>query len=438
LNDLNALARAMQELLTGTADRLAREVGFVKRQRKVTGSNFAQTLVFTWLANPDASGSRLQITATAVGLRATRQSLDERFTPQAVEFLKRLLGAATAAMVHSPVAIPLFDRFTAVEVLDSSIVALPDELAEVHRGGRSGTTKGAKAALKLTVGLDLKTGALRGPELSDGRAADLAIDLAQVDPPSGCLQLADLSYFSLEKFARWDRAGAYWLSRLKVHTTVCDAQGCRLDLLKTLRAAGSSTLDLDVLLGTAGHLASRLVAQRVPAEVATKRRQRLQDEARRRNEPVSELAMALADWTMLVTNVPRSLLSVAEAMELARMRWQIELLFKLWKSHGGIDEWIGSRSDKTLCAVYGKLLAMVVQHWTIVTGCWAQPDRSPTKAAQAVEAMALSLAVALPSLKRLLGVLGRVVHLMKFACRMEHSQRSPTAHDRILCFGQDP
>lgn len=438
MNDLNQLARAMQELLTSTADRLAREAGFVKRQRKVTGSNFAQTLVFTWLADPNASGSRLQTTANAVGLRAKRQSLEERFTPQAVAFLKRLLGAATAAMVHSPVAIPLLDRFTAVEVLDSSIVALPDELAGVHRGGRSRTTKGAKAAVKLTVGLDLKTGALRGPELSDGRAADLAIDLAQVDPPSGSLQLADLNYFSLEKFTRWDRAGAYWLSRLKVHTTVCDAHGHRLNLLKTLRAAGSRALDLDVLLGTEGHLACRLVAQQVPAEAATKRRKRLRDEARRRNESASELALALADWTVLVTNVPRRLLNVAEAMALARMRWQIELLFKLWKSHGGIDEWIGSRSDKALCAVYGKLLAMVVQHWTIVTGCWAQPDRSPTKAARVVGALALSLAVALQSLKRLLWVLSRAVQLMKLACRMEHHTRSPTAHDRILCFGPDP
>jgi hypothetical protein len=438
LNDLNQLARALQELLTGTADRLARETGFVRRQRKVTGSNFAQTLVFTWLADPNASGSRLQTTAVAVGLRAKRQSLEERFTPQAATFLKRLLGAATTAMVHTPVAIPLLDRFTAVEVLDSSIVALPDELAEIYRGGRSRTTKGAKAAVKLTVGLNLKTGVLRGPELSDGRAADLATDLAQVDPPKGCLQLADLNYFSLQKFARWDRVGAYWLSRLKVHTTVCDARGYRLDLLKTLRAAGSKALDLDVLLGTEAQLACRLLARRVPSEVARKRRKRLRDEARRRNEPVNELALALADWTVLVTNVPRGLLSVAEAMALSRMRWQIELLFKLWKSHGRIDEWIGSRSDKALCAVYGKLLAMVVQHWTIVTGCWAQPDRSPTKAARVVGALALSVAVALRSSERLRWVLGRAVELMKLACRIEHHERSPTAHDRILCFGPKP
>ena len=58
LNSLYRLAHALQKLLTRTADRLARETRLVMRQRKVTGSNFAQTLIFTWLASPKATGSR--------------------------------------------------------------------------------------------------------------------------------------------------------------------------------------------------------------------------------------------------------------------------------------------------------------------------------------------------------------------------------------------
>jgi hypothetical protein len=98
--------------------------------------------------------------------------------------------------------------------------------------------------------------------------------------------------------------------------------------------------------------------------VAQKRRQRLRDYAKRRNERVSELGLKFADWTVVVTNVPRNLLNVQETMVLVRVRWQIELVFKLWKSHGGIDEWSTSRPYKALCTVYAKLLAMVVEHWT--------------------------------------------------------------------------
>jgi Transposase DDE domain len=311
-------------------------------------------------------------------------------------------------------------------------------LADVYLGGKSGTTKAAKASLKMTVGLDLKTGRLRGPELADGRAADLSALLAQTDPPRGALQLADLNYFSLDKFARWGNSGAYWLSRLKVHTTVYDADGRRMDLLKTLRAAKDRDLNVDVQLGAKDRLACRLIARKVPADVARIRQQRLRDDARRRNGAVSELALELAHWTVVVTNIPRQLLSVEEAIILARLRWQIELVFKLWKSHGGIDEWSSTRPYKALCAVYAKLLAMVVQHWTIVTGCWKVVDRSPTKAARVVGALALSLAFALRSMKQLCGVLKHAAELMRITCRMEHYEGSPNAYDTILRFGAEP
>jgi hypothetical protein len=435
VNTLNHLAHALQELLTGTADRLARQCGFVQRRRKVTGANFAQALVFSFLADARASASRIRCTAAAVGLEATRQSLEQRFTPQCAEFLKRLLAAATTQVIPSPVTIALLDRFTAVEVLDSSFVALPAGLAEVYRGGSSGTTRGDQAAVKLTVGLDLKSGAVRGPELTDGRAADLATALAQGDPPRGALQLADLSYFSLEKFARWEGAGAYWLSRLKLSTVIEDRHGQRIDLLKALRTAHAADLDIDVRLGAEHHPEGRLIARRAPAEVVRKRRKRLRQEAQRRGEPVSQRALDLACWTILVTNVPRGLLNVTEALELARLRWQIELVFKLWKGHGGIDEWSSSRPYKALCLLYGKLLAMLVQHWTIVMGCWEWADRSPTKAARVVEALALSLALAMTHLRRLRRVLQHTATLMRLACRMEHAKGSPNAHERIQAFG---
>jgi hypothetical protein len=240
----------MQALLTTTADELARSCGFVRRQRKVTGANFAQALVFTALADPDATESRLHATAALVGLNASRQAIDRRFDVPAAEFLRQLLGAAVGEAVGVPVAIPRLKRFTTVTVLDSSIVALADELADLYRGGRSGTTTGAKAAVKLTVGLDLLSGQRHGPELSAGRAADLSAALAEAAPPRGGLQLADQNYFALTKFARWQAAGAFWLSRFKAGTVVSDPQGRRIDLVARLEAAGDADVDLDVVLGS--------------------------------------------------------------------------------------------------------------------------------------------------------------------------------------------
>jgi hypothetical protein len=423
----------MQDLLTRSADRIALETGFVRRRRKVSGSNFARTLVFAALADSQPTENRIRSMASIVGLEISRQALTKRLNDRAIPFLRELLATAVKQAIASPVAIPLLQRFTSIVVLDSSVVSLPNELADIDRGGRSRTTTGSTAAVKFTLGLDLVTGGLLGPELCDGRTGDLASPLAQADPPAGGLQLADMNYFSLAKFARWHQAGAFWLSRLKCKTAVYDERGVRIDLVSWLRQADHADVDHDVALGSRERIACRLIARRVPAEVAALRRQRLLDKSADRGDKASPLALALCDWTVLVTNVPREKLTVEEAIALGRMRWQIELMFKLWKSSGGIDEWRGDQPSSTLCQFYSKLLAQVVRHWIVVVGAWSMPDRSMWKAAEVVEILAVSLAAAMRSLGQLKEVLKHACQLMQCVARMERRKKTPNANDLILC-----
>src|SRR5581483_1475294 len=97
---------------------------------------------------------------------------------------------------------------------------------------------------------------------------------------------------------------------------------------------------------------------------------------------VSARAWQLAQWTILVTNVPGDRLTCQQALALMRARWQIELLFKLWKQDGCLDAWNGSKPWRVLCEVYAKLLAMVVQHWVVLLSCWDDPHRSLTTVAE--------------------------------------------------------
>jgi IS4 transposase len=110
-------------------------------------------------------------------------------------------------------------------------------------------------------------------------------------------------------------------------------------VLSTTGPAQRPCIDEPVYLGKTQRVAARLLAVRVPAEVANQRRRRLRLDGQRRSQPLSARRLALADWTILITNVPPEQLSLEEALVLIRARWQIELLFKLWKSHGNIDEW---------------------------------------------------------------------------------------------------
>src|SRR5262249_61845019 len=103
-------------------------------------------------------------------------------------------------------------------------------------------------------------------------------------------------------------------------------------------ASSTDSVEHQVTLGIAQRVPARLLATRVPQDVAAARRRRLRAAAQKKGRQVSAVRLALAAWTVLVTNVPAARLTLGEALVLARVRWQIELLFKLWKSHGRVDE----------------------------------------------------------------------------------------------------
>ena len=427
------LADVLQTVLTTTADALARTTGFVQRRSKLTGAAFVQALVFGWLANPHATLEALAQAAAAVGVAISPQGLDQRCTEAAAAFLEQVLAAAVQAVIAAdPVAIPLLRRFTAVVLLDCSTIVLPDALALWWPGCGGTSPAHTAAALKLGVRFDLCTGTLRGPLLVDGRTHESTMPLQTAPLPPGALRLADLGFFDLAVFADLAVRGVYWLSRLHLPTTVYDPQGHARDVLQLLGAHGGATVDLPVALGAQQRLAARLLAARVPEEVANQRRRRLRADAQRRGRTPSARTLAAAEWTILVTNVPPALLALREALVLARARWQIELLFKLWKSHGQIDESRSGKPWRVLCEVYAKLLAMVVQHWLLLVGCWTYPDRSLVKAAQTVRQHALHLASALACRSLLCRALGVIQRCLAAGCRINRRKTKPNTYQLLL------
>jgi hypothetical protein len=376
MTSIPQVVQALQTVLTTIADQAGRASDFIVREVKLCGSTFVQIVVFGWLADPHATLEALAQTAALLGVRITPQALDQRFTETAAACLEQVLAAAVAQVIASaPIALPILERFGTVEVQDSTTISQPATLADVFFGYGEGIT-----GMKAHLGLNLCTGSLRGPTISHSCTHDSTLALPGALPAES-LHLTDLGYFGLARFQTLSDQQQFWLSRYKTGTLVWDAEGVCWNLPNLLASQTTTAVDLPVRLGQAGSLACRLLAVRAPQEVVDQRRRRLHSDARRRGTTPSAAKLALAAWTILITNVPATRLTVQEALVVARTRWQIELLFKLWKSHGRIDE---SRSEKPwriLCEVYAKLLAMLVQHWILVVCCWRYPDRSLTKAA---------------------------------------------------------
>jgi Transposase DDE domain len=427
------LTETLRTLFTSTADGLARSSGFVQRRSKLGGAAFAQTLVFGALANPQAALPELAQVAAAVGVAISPQGLDQRCTEAAAVLLEQLLAAAVREVVAAdPVAIPLLARFRAVVLLDSSTIALPDALGLWWPGCGGSSPAHTAAALKLHVRFDLLQGTLTGPLLTDGRAHESTTAVQTAPLPPGALRIADLGFFDLDILAQVAHADGYWLGRLHRTTALFDAAGQRREVLDLLARPGTDTLDLPVALGVQHRLPARLLAARVPPEVAAQRRRRARKEARDKGRAPTAATLARCDWTLLVTNAPAGLISLPEALVLLRARWQVELLFRLWKTHGRVDESRSARPWRALCDVFAKLLAMVVQHWLLLTGCWAYPDRSLVKAAQTVRAHALHLASTLACPALLARAIGVVHRCLAAGCRINPRKAKPNTYQLLL------
>jgi len=204
----------------------------------------------------------------------------------------------------------------------------------------------------MQVRLDLSTGKLAGPYLCSGREHDQSYHLERL--PRGALLIRDLGYFALKKFKELNEQEVYWLSRVKSNCDVIDESGRRWGLLELLKKHCHDEVDMQIMLGVLGvkeRVPCRLLAVRVPDEVARVRRCKLISEASRKGKKPSKKSLELASWTALACNVPYEKLSLKEAFVLMRTRWQIELIFKLWKSCGFIDEWRTKNPWRILCDV---------------------------------------------------------------------------------------
>lgn len=416
------LAHTLQTIFTSTAERAARDAQFIKRQRKLTGPAFVQGLVFGWLAHPDATYDQLAQAVARAGSVMSPQALEQRFTEAAVQVLATVLDAASRAVIQADtVGASLLTRFTAVWLLDSSTVRLPDDYAQDWPGSGEADTAGAK----IHVMLDLVGGGLRGPLLEPGRPHDKHSPLQPAAIPAGALRITDLGFYALERLRQIGEAGAYWLCRAQVQTHLTDTTGRRWTLLAFLRAQRGEVVDVSVLLGATHQLPGRLIAFRLDGQAAARRRRQLRRQAKKKGQTVSADRLALASWDITVTNVPTDLLSAEESRILLRARWQIELLFKRWKSGGKIDASRSQRAERILCELYAKLIGQLVTQWCSVLGAWHLLERSLVKVARVVQDHAVTVAASLPSHRRLCAALRLLLASCRAGCRVNTRKTKP-------------
>jgi hypothetical protein len=431
---IGQVARSLQSALGAALDQLGRRTGVIRRPRQFTGASLLQMVVLTLMKSANPTTDDFVATAAQLGVMVTPEAVAKRFTDKLVNFLRAGLEHVlehTVAVL--PATIPLLQRCTAVELGDSTTITLPEESAEEFPGC-GGKAHSGKAAVKIQARWDLVTGKLPALWLEPGRHGDGRHPAAEAPVTPGALDLRDLGYFHRKWFRTVAAAGAYWISRWQPGTAVSDAAGRPLELLEYVRRpAGDGPLDVPILLGSTEPLACRLIALRVPQEVAARRRQKAYERAQKQGCVPSTETLAWCDWTLLVANCPVDLLSWKEVVILYRIRWQIELMFKLWKSHNHLaafrTEWT---AVERMVMFWGNLLAVVVQHSLRLATTWSDPRRSLGKAARIIRRWIVSLTGALKDVDHLIRVLEEMTGTIRAVARQKLQKKRPSSSQLLL------
>lgn len=348
---------------------LARETCFIQRSTsRLTGSDFFNLLTVETLNEPTISYEGLcdLLEDRQPNLQLTPQALCERMNSDgAVEFLKAGLEKTLKETAHaSTVALEAawLNPFPRVLLQDSTQLQIHEKMANAFKG--SGGNASA-ASVKIDYSFDVKKEKAEHIVLRQGADSDQGFaEALSGRVQKGDLVIRDLGYFCLNFFATLASIGAYFLSRLSYNVNIyltVDADE-PVNLIQHLNCfgKGAKTQELNVFIGREQRIPIRLIAYRLPSFVCRKRQKAAIKAAKRKGRSISLSYLKFLKYSFFITNVPASLWPMEAVGTIYRLRWQVELAFKNWKSLFRINVLKGTRPERIQCLIYGRLIVILV------------------------------------------------------------------------------
>ena len=356
---------------------MARETGFVQRSGKCTPQDFVSLCVFS--TQSVATDSLVHLcnhldAENQVSLSA--EGLNQRFNPAAVTFLKSLFSNLLRDKIGQDSAIlsQVGDSFGRIRLLDSTVFQLPDEYADPYLGsGGSAHTAGMKIQLEY----ELKSGDFLQVDVGPGKNNDgLYGTKCAGTVETGDLCIRDLGYFCIEDFETMQKRGAYYVSRLKLNVRIYeenpnverfrngkvrkDSMYREVDLeaiMDSLQPGQSAEL-FPVYIGKKQKFPTRMVVYRLTPEQTEKRLRTRATNEKKKKITYLDRTKRLSGISVFITNIPVEMVGKEQIHELYSLRWQIEILFKTWKSMFHIDSCKLIKIPRFECHVYGQLIAI--------------------------------------------------------------------------------
>ncbi len=220
--ELQPFAEELQRYITPEfLEELAREMKFIKRKRKFSGSDLATICI--WISQRVASDPLVRLCSklhAVTGTVLSPEGLNKRFNEKSVLFLKHIFSLLLQQKIceQTHISSQLFAHFKRIRIMDATMFQVPHTLEHIYPGsGGCAQTAGIKIQLEY----DLHSGQFLNFQVGPGKNNDKTFGTECLDTlRPGDLCIRDLGYFSLEDLDQMDQRGTYYISRLKLNTNV--------------------------------------------------------------------------------------------------------------------------------------------------------------------------------------------------------------------------
>ena len=347
-------------------DLLARKSKFVQRSGLLGGFTFLCLLAFNSDALAFESLNDLTIKLELDhDICIKKQSLDERFNKHAVSFLtvalaelfNKQLAGGTALLISC-------DQFKRVLIKDSVCFQIDKSLSRYYPGSGG---SGSAASVRIQFEFDLISGNIVDLSLNafndqDATNSTLTIDVVR----EGDLVIRDLAYMHVSALRGILQNLGDFLCRLQANKQVYQRRGkkkVKLDFSRIVRAmtdAGIEKFEDRVFLDQDLTLQVRLFVYLLPESVYQERMRKANLNAQKKGRQIGKEFKARARLNLFITSAPEELLDIENAWKAYTLRWQIELVFKTWKSLWKIDKVKKVKKERLECYIYSKLFIIVL------------------------------------------------------------------------------
>lgn len=299
------------------------------------------------------------------GCNISKQAIDKRFNSSATDFLNNIFTEYLNKYIKpATIKTEWEKKFTSIRIMDSTEFKISENHCESYPGSNG---NGTKACAQIQFEYDLFNGKIENISLESALTSDTTYSLTHMESlMPGSLVIRDLGYFNVNAYKKLDTKNVNYISRLKPQIHIYELKGnkyCILShasIIKRLRKSQKPYLDIDVYIGRETLHPVRLIASLLDKDGVEKRKRKV----RQKRKIFNKYDRYLNHLNLFVSNIEKSKVTSKEIYSLYKLRWQIEIIFKGWKSVFKINAIRKMSLNRLKCYLISKLI-WILFSWDI-------------------------------------------------------------------------